>query len=217
MSEEGEKAEGSGDEPSMEDILSSIRNILSDENPEDDSNAKKSSTDTNTSVEVLPEANAEAEDSSGENDQKENGASMSVEAGSQEDDISDNVTAEDNVLEEAPAEPLPDSEQNKTPPMPEPMEDILELTPDMVAKPDLISQSTFQSSQDLLSELAKAILDRRDMGISSGTDATLEEMVREMVKPLLREWLDRNLPYMIERLVKKEIDHMINRAERLHF
>ena len=33
------------------------------------------------------------------------------------------------------------------------------------------------------------------------------------MRPLLREWLDRNLPYLIERLVKKEIDKMVNRAE----
>ena len=49
----------------------------------------------------------------------------------------------------------------------------------------------------------------------AGRDMTLEGMVREMLKPLLREWLDRNLPYLIERLVKKEIDTMINRAEGL--
>ncbi|PPR70627.1 MAG: hypothetical protein CFH05_01697, partial [Alphaproteobacteria bacterium MarineAlpha3_Bin4] len=44
---------------------------------------------------------------------------------------------------------------------------------------------------------------------------TLEGIVRGMLKPILSEWLDRNLPYLIERLVKKKIDHMINRAERL--
>jgi len=36
-----------------------------------------------------------------------------------------------------------------------------------------------------------------------------------MLRPLLKEWLDRNLPYLIERLVKKEIDRMVNRAEKL--
>ncbi|MBT4219911.1 MAG: DUF2497 domain-containing protein, partial [Rhodospirillaceae bacterium] len=40
-------------------------------------------------------------------------------------------------------------------------------------------------------------------------------MVREMLRPLLREWLDRNLPYLIERLVKREIDKMVNRADTL--
>ncbi|MEK9844439.1 DUF2497 domain-containing protein, partial [Thalassospira sp.] len=32
---------------------------------------------------------------------------------------------------------------------------------------------------------------------------------------LLKEWLDENLPYMIERLVKKEIERIVNRAEDL--
>ena len=66
----------------------------------------------------------------------------------------------------------------------------------------------------MLAELARAILDRRDLAIGA-KDVTLEGMVREMLRPVLKEWLDRNLPYLIERLVKKEIDLMINRAERL--
>lgn len=85
----------------------------------------------------------------------------------------------------------------------------------MVASPhDVVSGSTAQMSSDVLSELARAILDRRDLNISR-EGQTMEGMVREMLRPLLREWLDRNLPYLIERLVKKEIDVMINRAERL--
>ena len=95
------------------------------------------------------------------------------------------------------------------------MAEILELTPDMVAS-DILSQPTAKASVDVLSELASAILDRRDVQIKSGSkELTLESMVREMLKPILREWLDRNLPYLIERLVKKEIDLMVNRAERL--
>ena len=99
--------------------------------------------------------------------------------------------------------------------MPEPMAEMLELTPDMVAS-DIMSQPTARASVDVLSELASAILDRRDVQVHSGSkELTIESMVREMLKPILREWLDRNLPYLIERLVKKEIDLMVNRAERL--
>ena len=95
------------------------------------------------------------------------------------------------------------------------MAEILELTPDMVAS-DILSQPTARASVDVLSELASAILDRRDVQVhAGGKELTLESMVREMLKPILREWLDRNLPYLIERLVKKEIDLMVNRAERL--
>ena len=99
--------------------------------------------------------------------------------------------------------------------MPPAMEAMLELTPDMVAS-EILSQPTARASTDVLSELAAAILDRRDMVVdNSSRDMTLEGIVREMLKPVLREWLDRNLPYLIERLVKREIDLMVNRAERL--
>ncbi|MCU0838745.1 MAG: DUF2497 domain-containing protein [Rhodospirillales bacterium] len=78
----------------------------------------------------------------------------------------------------------------------------------------VVSAPAADVSADVLAHLAKAILDRRDIAVST-RDVTLEGMVREMLRPLLREWLDRNLPYLIERLVKKEIDLMVNRAERL--
>ena len=95
------------------------------------------------------------------------------------------------------------------------MAEMLELTPEMIAS-DIVSQPTVRASVDVLSELAAKILDRRDMHVdASSRDMTLEGIVREMLKPILREWLDRNLPYLIERLVKKEIDLMVNRAERL--
>ncbi len=34
---------------------------------------------------------------------------------------------------------------------------------------------------------------------------TLEDVVKEMLKPMLKEWLDRNLPPMVERFVEREI------------
>ncbi|MBL94033.1 MAG: hypothetical protein CFH06_01441 [Alphaproteobacteria bacterium MarineAlpha3_Bin5] len=208
MSEESEKTENSGNEPSMEDILSSIRSILSDEEAEEGGDSVKGT----VKPEVAEEPKREQEQ---EGDKNEDGTAELAEVEPEENP--EPVADTDEAAELAGPEQIEEAPETAAPEVPEPMEDILELTPEMVANPDVMSQSTFQSSQDLLSELAKAILDRRDMGIATGTDATLEDMVREMVKPLLREWLDRNLPYMIERLVKKEIDHMINRAERLHF
>ncbi|MSO55083.1 MAG: DUF2497 domain-containing protein [Rhodospirillales bacterium] len=117
-------------------------------------------------------------------------------------------------------EPEPEPELEAEPEADEMVEeddDVLDLTPAMVAPEGeyrLVSDPVARTSKDVLSELARAILDRRDLGLGKG-DITLEAIVREMLRPLLREWLDRNLPYLIERLVKKEIDLMINRAERL--
>ncbi len=36
-------------------------------------------------------------------------------------------------------------------------------------------------------------------------ETSLEGLVRDMLRPMLAEWLDRNLPEMVERLVKAEI------------
>jgi cell pole-organizing protein PopZ len=161
--EQGQTEDGSGQEPSMEDILASIRRILSEDEEEGGEEV----------VAAAPEPEPEAEP------------------------------------EPAPASPPP-------PPMPEAVpDDILELTADMITPAEsVVSGMTSQTSTDALSELARAILDRRDISVGP-RDVTLEGMIREMLRPMLKEWLDRNLPYLIERLVKKEIDHMINRAERL--
>jgi cell pole-organizing protein PopZ len=37
---------------------------------------------------------------------------------------------------------------------------------------------------------------------------TLEDLVREMLRPLLKSWLDDNLPKLVERLVRAEIERV---------
>ena len=37
---------------------------------------------------------------------------------------------------------------------------------------------------------------------------TLEDFVREMLRPMLKTWLDDNLPAMVERLVRAEIERV---------
>jgi len=37
---------------------------------------------------------------------------------------------------------------------------------------------------------------------------TLEDLVKEMLQPLLKTWLDDNLPGMVERLVRAEIERV---------
>ena len=37
---------------------------------------------------------------------------------------------------------------------------------------------------------------------------TLEDLVREMLRPMLKGWLDDNLPAMVERLVRAEIERV---------
>jgi uncharacterized protein len=44
-----------------------------------------------------------------------------------------------------------------------------------------------------------------------GSGRTVEDLVKEMLRPMLKEWLDRNLPSMVERYVEREIDRLTRR------
>ena len=44
-----------------------------------------------------------------------------------------------------------------------------------------------------------------------GGGKTLEDLVKEMLRPMLKEWLDRNLPPMVERYVEREIVRLTRR------
>jgi len=186
--ESAEDAEAAdGEEPTMEDILASIRRILSEEEEEEAAAATDAGGGMDMDLTADPEPEPEP------------------------------------APEPAPEpEPVPEPEAAPPPPppppapMPAPLADVLQLTPEMITS-EVMSKPTFSAGTDVPADLARAILDRRDVAIDeAGRNLTLEGMVREMLKPLLREWLDRNLPYRIERLVKKEIDTMINRAEGLN-
>jgi cell pole-organizing protein PopZ len=45
----------------------------------------------------------------------------------------------------------------------------------------------------------------------AGSGKTIEELVKEMLRPMLKDWLDRNLPPMVERMVEREIVRLTRR------
>lgn len=214
-------------DPSMEDILASIRSILAD-GEEAGSEAPEAAPEPKTELEPGPELRPEPES------RLEPEPEIAPEDSKPEPELQPDSEPEPEIaledLEfkpEAEPDPAPEPEPEATvsassplPPKPELEQDIFDLTPQMIAQPtaalseQILSQASAQVSTDALQELARALLSKRDIAIGD-RDLTLEGLVREILRPLLREWMDQNLPYLIERLVKKEIDHMINRAERL--
>jgi uncharacterized protein len=58
--------------------------------------------------------------------------------------------------------------------------------------------------------LRKIALDRSQAVYRGGP--TLEDIVREEMRPLLKQWLDANLPGTVERLVRAEIERVVNSA-----
>ncbi len=41
---------------------------------------------------------------------------------------------------------------------------------------------------------------------------TLEDIVKALMRPLLKEWLDANLPHLVDRIVREEIERVVGRA-----
>ena len=48
----------------------------------------------------------------------------------------------------------------------------------------------------------------RDRAVLVQNGRTLEDLVREMLRPMLKSWLDDNLPGLVERLVRTEIERV---------
>lgn len=187
-------AQAKPNEPSMEEILASIRRIISDD-------------------EAKP---AEAE--------VEAPAPEPVPA-SIDDDVLDLGTEaafvappaiEPPPAPTAPAEAEADVDFRETeesePPAPVATVAPVEPTPAPVAAPqpepaprpvDMASLLSDQASSAVTSafgQLANTVL--------SSNARTLEDLVKDMLKPMLKTWLDDNLPLMVERLVRAEIERV---------
>ena len=42
----------------------------------------------------------------------------------------------------------------------------------------------------------------------SKNSRTIDELVQEMLRPMLKAWLDDNLPVIVERMVRQEIERV---------
>ena len=206
-----------GQEPSMEEILASIRRIIAD-----DDTAKGPPKASEAAAAPFPPRMAPPP--------PPRAAAPPPEPEGDEADI-------DSMLAKlrAPSRPAPAA-------MEEPASDILDLTEQMAAPPEESTFRTIDGQQDVVFEdpppsrpappprpveaPRRAAIDEGSL-VSAATSAavdsafntlaqtvlvqngrTLEDLVREMLRPLLKTWLDDNLPSMVERLVRAEIDRV---------
>jgi uncharacterized protein len=205
-------------EPSMEEILASIRRIIADDD------AVKPAVKAPVKVEPPPVKVAAPPPPP---------AAPSAKMG--QDDI-DAMLAGLGSEEEPPPPPEPEPPEE---------EDVLELTEAMAApEPEPPSFRTIDAHQDVVFEEPEPEPERRPPPrqmtpqprmaepaepplISAATTAvvnsafgalahtvlvqnakTLEDLVKEMLRPMLKAWLDDNLPGMVERLVRAEIERV---------
>ena len=64
----------------------------------------------------------------------------------------------------------------------------------------MLSRSTVSAVESAFNTLANTVL--------SNNARTLEDLVKEMLRPMLKSWLDDNLPGLVERIVKAEIERV---------
>ena len=86
-------------------------------------------------------------------------------------------------------------------------EDVLELDDPVSDGPGLLSEDAAAASRERLASLS-ALRQRSDAPADSGA---LEAVVREMLRPILKDWLDAHLPEIVEDLVTREIARITGR------
>jgi cell pole-organizing protein PopZ len=209
-------------EPSMEEILASIRRIIADDDGVKPAAKPEAKAPEVKAPDVKPAAKAS---------EPPPAAKAPPPAAMKQDDIDAMLAG----LDEAPA-PVP-------PPAPEPEADVLELTEAMQA-PAAPAFRKIDGSQDVVFDEEPEPAPRPRAAepprpapapsppmaehiISSATAAavdsafnalahtvlvqnakTLEDLVKEMLRPMLQHWLDNNLPTLVERLVRQEIERV---------
>ena len=116
------------------------------------------------------------------------------------------VIAEEKEIRASAPTPFPEAEEE---------EDVLELDESMEALappptdlgPPLIEEDVADSSRLKLEELATVAAAAPPLPQIN----PLEEMLREMLRPILKQWLDDHLPGIVDEHVKREIHRITGR------
>lgn len=163
MSDPAKPEAPQGADPSMEDILASIRRILSED-------------------EAAPAATPADEDV---------------------------LVLEPSMMRSDLPAPAAESAAAGPPPSaPEPPEEAEPMPP---AGAGLVAPETAAAAAASVAGLVRTLASDRALQVRAG-GPTIEDLVRQMLRPLLKDWLDANLPALVERQVRAEIERVVGRA-----
>jgi cell pole-organizing protein PopZ len=179
-------------EPSMEEIIASISRIITDE---------KTSVEP---VRPVPGEKSEILELTQVVDEDGSVRRVAPEAGSSERRPTGSSAGADPAAANATARSGPSG----LPPEAE-VEPRLEL-----GRERILSSATSGAAAAAFAQLGALPRERRREGELplGGVDRTLEDIVRDMLRPLLQTWLDENLPGIVERLVREEIARVVGEA-----
>ena len=181
-------------EPSMEEILSSIKRIIAEEG-DTPGRSRRPSRATSAPVDLDPAYF--------------------------DDDHDDEILELSDPMPDRTPRPPKSPVLNTVDTPPEPRHAAPQMTPQMTSpKPALSAKpqpATDAAAEPIVSRHTAAAtrapleaLTRMMVKPETGNDGTLEGLVREMLRPMLREWIDANLPNMVEVMVSREIAKIMN-------
>jgi uncharacterized protein len=183
-------------EPSMEEILASIRRIIADDDAGPAAAAEKAESESGT-------ATAEEIDSMFGGPKAKNGdASASADVF----DLTESMQSKPAALKAVESTPEVDfseptvAEEQVAPAGEAPQPRTADFGSLPLSDRALLSPRATAAVDTAFNSLAHTVL--------SQNARTLEDLVREMLKPMLKSWLDDNLPNMVERLVRAEIERV---------
>jgi uncharacterized protein len=198
-------------EPSMEEILASIRRIIADDQDGPKPAPPKQVRPEPSPSPVQPEQR-EAPDLAEAAPSAEGAPPAEPTVSAQPAPSASPEGHEDAAYSEADLDPVDfdaaDLEEPVEPELPAAEEMNVDLEPDVVHQPDpepvaedhLLSRVTDQSVSHAFNMLTHTVL--------SHNARTLEDLVKDMLRPMLKSWLDENLPIIVERLVRAEIERV---------
>ncbi|MBF0666197.1 MAG: DUF2497 domain-containing protein [Brevundimonas sp.] len=210
-------------EPTMEEILASIRRIISeDDAPAETAAAPASAPESESEGEAAAEpavaesAPAAAESSPALMDES---PAMEEPAASEEDvlELTDTYEApaaesigDLDVSPAADVDPFPVEAVSESAFAPEP-----EHPADTTSHgryDTLVGDSAAASAASAFAGLASSLKKSEPMEPSLPSGPTLDELARALLRPMLKEWLDANLPGIVEREVRKEVERIARTA-----
>ena len=191
QSNQGPAGAPAAGDPSMEDILASIRRILS----EDEAPPQQAGGSPAQAVEAPPQAvDAPPE-------------AVHPPPRKPEAEPGDGVLVLDPaMMVQEPAPLIEETAVAEPPPRTEPA-----ALPVVPVAAGLVAPEAAAAAASSVGSLVRTLAAERYTQVRTG-GPTIEDMVREEIRPLLKEWLDIHLPPLVERLVRTEIERVVGRV-----
>ena len=97
---------------------------------------------------------------------------------------------------------------DETPIVAQPVANMVEPTIARVVEETIVSAESAGAARSSLDALSSLLVKPAE---PEAADNTLEGLVREMLRPMMKDWLDANLPRLVEGMVAKEIARITGR------